>query len=69
MVRDGQASARGSVPFGKLVLGTILHFIFIINAVECRERERERRREGERRREEETKGEESRREESGGVFV
>lgn len=28
--------ARGSIPFGKLVLGTILHFIFIINAVERR---------------------------------
>lgn len=38
-VADG---ARGSIPFGKLVLGTILHFIFIINAVERRERERER---------------------------
>lgn len=32
-VADG---ARGSIPFGKLVLGTILHFIFIINAVERR---------------------------------
>lgn len=39
-----ERAARSFIPFGKLVLGTILHFIFIINAVECRrknERERE----------------------------
>lgn len=42
-VADG---ARGSIPFGKLVLGTILHFIFIINAVECREREKKESEEG-----------------------
>lgn len=47
-----ERTARSFIPFGKLVLGTILHFIFIINAVE-RRRENERDRKKEREREQE----------------
>lgn len=54
-VADG---ARGSIPFGKLVLGTILHFIFIINAVERRrEKKIEKRSRGEKEKEREKREE------------
>lgn len=58
-------STRSSLPFGKLVLGTILHFIFIINAVE-RRREKEGRKDEEEEEEEEVR---SREIERGNVFV
>lgn len=65
-VADG---ARGSIPFGKLVLGTILHFIFIINAVERRREKKnwkkKQRGEKEKEKERERKGKKS----SGGVFA
>lgn len=69
-VADG---ARGSIPFGKLVLGTILHFIFIINAVERRrEKKIEKSEEAKRRergREREKERMEKRKKSSGGVFA
>lgn len=68
-VADG---ARGSIPFGKLVLGTILHFIFIINAVE-RRREKKlkkaKKQRGEKEEEREKERMEKRKKNSGGVFA
>lgn len=68
-VADG---ARGSIPFGKLVLGTILHFIFIINAVE-RRREKKlkkaKKQRGEKEEEREKERMEKRKKSSGGVFA